>query len=285
MQIIKQIRKSFLGINNRNLGYIYPGNLRKYHKLANDKSLTKVILEQNDLACPETYAIIDSLGEIETAWKSVTHLSELVIKPGRGHGGNGILILKKKQGKWYSGKNRIKDDEIYYHIANIIYGTFALSDQDVAIIEEFIFPPQFFRDIYADGVPDIRIILHKNRPVLSMLRMPTSISKGKANLHQGGLAIGIDMLSGTLTEAFNGKKYYDFHPDSLVEIKGKVLPYWNELVQLSIATSEVFPLDYLGIDIILDRQKGPLVMEINLKPGLGIQLANKKGLKSLLEIK
>ena len=35
---------------------------------------------------------------------------------------------------------------------------------------------------------------------------------------------------------------------------------------------------YLGVDIVLARDRGPLVLEINARPGLSIQLANRYGL-------
>ena len=63
----------------------------------------------------------------------------------------------------------------------------------------------------------------------------------------------------------------------------RLIPYWAEMLDVSRRTSELFPLDYLGVDIILDRAKGPMVMEINVRPGLAIQLANQKGLKQTLK--
>jgi len=42
-------------------------------------------------------------------------------------------------------------------------------------------------------------------------------------------------------------------------------------------------LSYAGIDIVLDEEKGPLVIEINDQPGLQIQLANRCGLHTRLK--
>ncbi len=118
---------------------------------------------------------------------------------------------------------------------------------------------------------------------MGMLRVPTEKSDGKANLHQGGLGIGIDMENGLLTHAYDGQQYHETHPDNNNKILGKKVPFWERLVELSIQTSMAFPLDYLGIDIVLDKTFGPMIMEINVRPGLGIQLANRKGLKEALE--
>jgi len=43
---------------------------------------------------------------------------------------------------------------------------------------------------------------------------------------------------------------------------------------------ELTGLGYLGVDIVLDRIRGPLILELNARPGLNIQIANKAGLKS-----
>lgn len=275
----KKLKKEVLGINQRNVELIYKYNKRKDYKLADDKAETKLVLESKGLSCPKTYAMISGIGEIESVWKTLAHHSSLVIKPAKGSGGGGILVLKKKNGAWHQGSKLIADNMIFSHLANIIFGVFSFGDSDRAIIEQCIVPHPFFHTLYEDGVPDIRIITVKNVPIIGMLRLPTSASDGKANLHQGGLGIGVDMETGELTHTYSGSTFLDVHPDSGSEINGKVVPFWNEIVILARDVSEAFPLDYMGIDIVIDKTFGPSVLEINVRPGLGIQLANKKGLK------
>ncbi len=43
---------------------------------------------------------------------------------------------------------------------------------------------------------------------------------------------------------------------------------------------EVTGLGYLGVDIVIDRDRGPLILEMNARPGLNIQIANCTGLSS-----
>ena len=45
---------------------------------------------------------------------------------------------------------------------------------------------------------------------------------------------------------------------------------------------EAVELGYLGVDIVLDRDLGPLILELNARPGLNIQIANRRGLCSRL---
>ena len=272
-----------LGINERNMDFVYRQNSKENFKLADDKVRCKEILHNHGIACAETYGVIRRIGDISSVMAMLEHHEKLAIKPANGSGGGGILIIKKDiKGKWISGGEVRTEKEIFIHMAMIIMGKFSLGSSDHVLIEAVIEPHPFFAEIYPEGVPDFRVILLKNQPVMSMLRVPTDKSDGKANLHQGGLGIGIDTENGRLLKAFDGKSYFDHHPDIGNIIYGKKIPFWNELIALAIRTSEVFPLNYLGIDIVIDKNLGPLIMEINVRPGLGIQLANKQGLKGHL---
>ena len=95
MRKINEIREAFLGINQRNVGFVFPSNNRKDYKLADDKILAKKRMETYSIPCAKTYAIIDKVGGIPAAWNSLQKYETLAIKPSNGSGGEGILILKK----------------------------------------------------------------------------------------------------------------------------------------------------------------------------------------------
>ncbi len=272
-----------MGMNQRNLGLIYPNNARKNYKYADDKYLAKEIMEANNVKCPRTYGVVEKIGEIEEVWQMVSQWPMLVVKPAKGAGGKGIMILKRQGDQWRKGSGPISESQIFTHIANIIFGVFSFGDDDLALIEEYVVPHEFFGEIYPAGVPDFRVILLRGVPVMGMLRMPTARSNGKANLHQGGLGIGVDMETGKLKQAYDGKRHMATHPDSGSVITGKPIPHWEELVALSVQTAKEFPLDYLGVDLVMDKTHGPMVMEVNVRPGLGIQLANQEGMKEALK--
>ncbi len=42
-------------------------------------------------------------------------------------------------------------------------------------------------------------------------------------------------------------------------------------------------LDYLGVDVLIDRDRGPVLLELNARPGLAVQLANRGGLWTRLQ--
>lgn len=284
IQKLKTLNQDVLGINQRNFELVYPLNPRKHFHLADDKVKTKQVLEPKGLACPETYAVIERIGDIESVWKKVRHHNKVVLKPANGRGGGGIQVLKQiKRGRWKTGGQIVSEAQIEQHCAKILMGVWSLGTKDRVLIEKCIEPHPWFAEIYPAGVPDFRIIHLKTKPILSMLRVPTDRSDGKANLHAGGMGIGINMETGRLTQGYDGDEYHSAHPDSGGKITGKAIPYWDEIMALSTQTSAAFPLDYLGIDLVIDKTDGPMVLEVNVRPGIGIQLVNRKGIKSILE--
>jgi glutathione synthase/RimK-type ligase-like ATP-grasp enzyme len=49
-------------------------------------------------------------------------------------------------------------------------------------------------------------------------------------------------------------------------------------MKLAAGCYELCGLGYIGVDMVLDQEKGPLILELNARPGLNIQIANDCGL-------
>jgi len=276
---VAQAETTVAGINRRNIELIYPNNPRKEFRIADDKALFKKSLGGKEIPVPATYILIEHLWELKEKLLELERLDEVVIKPARGSGGNGILILKKNGAGWNAPDGQFYDIErIRMHIASILYGAYNHDHADTVVVEEKLVPHPVLTAIYQNGIPDVRLILYHDLPVMAMLRIPTKQSRGKANLHQGAIGIGIDLRTGTLgTGVYKGRQIA-VHPDSGIHFRGLTLPQWNEFIQIGVRTASLVPLKFLGIDIILDANKGPLVIEINARPGLQIQNSNQQGL-------
>ena len=61
------------------------------------------------------------------------------------------------------------------------------------------------------------------------------------------------------------------------------MPEWESLLRIAARCYDAVPLGYLGVDMVLDATLGPLVLELNARPGLTIQLANRRGLRPRME--
>ncbi len=275
-----------LGINRRNTHYVLPHNQRKYYPLADDKVLTKQIAAQAGAAVPELYGVIETHRNIRTLADIVANREEFVIKPAHGSQGKGIVVVAGRSGTEYRQADGavVSEADMAFHISNILSGVFALGGQpDKAIIEYRVQFDPVFDDVAFQGVPDVRIIIFFGVPVMAMVRLPTRASGGKANLHKGAIGAGIDISSGRTLSAVSGNAIVAEHPDTGRSISGLEIPHWPRLLDIAARTYEMTQLGYQGVDIVLDRERGPLILELNARPGLNIQIANRAGLAPRLE--
>lgn len=271
-----------LGMNFRNAEYIMAHNARSKFPLVDDKVQTKRLAEKFGIPSPELYAVVENHGDIAKLPAVLNKLREFVIKPARGSGGSGIILIKDKieEGFVTQSGRVLSMDDFAYHIASILSGIYSLEGgEDAAIIEALIHPDPVFNSVtYHGGVPDERVIVYRGVPVMAMVRLPTEASDGKANLHQGAIGAGIDIGSGITMTAVDRSRIVDRHPDTENPVSGIHLPHWDKLLMMAAEATDMTGLGYLGADFVLDRERGPVLLELNARPGLGIQMANLSGL-------
>jgi alpha-L-glutamate ligase-like protein len=280
-------RRGVVGINRRNADYVLKYNPRSLYPLVDDKLRTKELALANGIAVPELYWAIEVEGQVARLQQVVEHRNDFVIKPAHGSGGEGILVIKGR----INNRPRKADgrlltwEEVSYHIFSVLSGLYSLGGQpDKALIEYCVEFDPLFEHITYQGVPDIRIIVFLGVPVMSMIRLPTRSSDGKANLHQGAVGVGVDMATGLTLTGVMENEMVTQHPDTGNELSGLTIPNWYDLMVVSARCYELTRLGYLGVDIVLDKDLGPLILELNARPGLNIQIANNAGLKSRLDL-
>ncbi|NVK43736.1 MAG: alpha-L-glutamate ligase-like protein [Oceanospirillaceae bacterium] len=273
--------KGIMGMNRRNIDYIGRYNPRRLYPLVDDKLQTKRIA----LACGVT--VPDLIGTISQQHQ-VRHLAEMVqewpgfcIKPAKGSGGKGITVIVRHDRTGYTKPSGAQEtiDDLERHVSNILAGLYSLGGKpDVALIEALINFDDSFEGYSFEGVPDTRVIVFKGFPVMAMMRLSTDASDGKANLHQGAVGVGIDIGSGRAIRAVQFDQPVDHHPDTGRQLSELQVPDWETLLQLSASCYEMSGLGYLGTDMVLDKLRGPMLLELNARPGLAIQTANGAGL-------
>lgn len=274
-------RNGVLAMNKRNIDYIGRYNARKHYKLVDDKLSTKQIALDGNIAAPALIGVIRRQHDIDEIPAMVTGHTGFAIKPAKGSGGKGILVVTKIQdGRYYKASgNEVTRKEIKRHASNILNGLYSLGGiPDVVIIEALIrFDPVF--DGYShEGIPDIRLIVFKGYPVMGMLRLSTHSSDGKANLHQGAVGVGLDIATGRGLHAVQHDTPTVDHPDTGKPLRHIQVPQWERFLSIAASTYEICHLGYLGADMVLDKEEGPLLLELNARPGLSIQIANNQGL-------
>ena len=279
---IKRLRRvGVLGLNRRNGDYIMKFNHRRYYPLVDDKVICKLRLQEQGLEVPRLISVAKSMRQAAHIDDLLRDHTEFVIKPAHGSGGNGILVITDRKADYFvdSDSHLVKHADLEHHITNVIGGLYSLGGQpDSAMIESLVhFDPAFSKLTY-HGVPDIRVIVYRGYPIMAMTRLPTRQSHGKANLHQGAIGVGIDLSSGITVGGVSGNDPVSVHPDTGSNIEGFQIPHWSRIVSMAARCYEAVELGYLGVDIVLDRDLGPLILELNARPGLNIQIANPQGL-------
>ncbi len=277
-----QLRASgVVGINKRNADLIMRYNARRLYPLVDNKILTKTLAEKAGMAVPELYATIETQHDVGRLEDILSKHDQFVMKPAHGSGGDGILVIDQVSNKGlrrHDGTN-ISFDEARYHASTTLSGQYSLGGlQDKLMVEYRVIFDPLFEKISYQGVPDIRVIVFRGYPVMSMVRLPTRVSGGKANLHQGAIGVGIDIATGTTTTGSIGNETIAEHPDTGNLIANLQIPGWHNILNLAARCYDITGLGYLGVDIVLDKDRGALILELNARPGLNIQIANSTGL-------
>lgn len=274
-----------LGMNSRNSDFISKYNARKNFPLVDDKMLTKDLAEKANIPTPPIYEVVEFPSQTIDFAERMKEYKEFVVKPAKGSGGGGIIVIGGRNDVGFrrsSGKIMPYSD-MRYHLTNTLSGLYSLGGQtDKAIIQYRVHPDAFFAPLTTGGVPDIRVIVFLGVPVMGMLRLPTRESDGKANLHAGGIGVGVEIGTGKTNFGVYRNGPIDLHPDTNVEISNQIIPSWDTVLHMSARFHELTGLGYLGVDIVIDREKGPMMLEVNARPGIAIQMANQRGLKERL---
>ena len=281
INIFRKLSKNgVLSMNKRNGDYVLRYNDRKLYPLVDDKLRTKQLALNSSIAVPDLYEIIDTEHQIKRIDQTLKNYDDFVIKPARGCGGDGILVVTNSVIDRYRQINGrlMTSKELAYHVSCLLSGAYSIGNHpDYAIIERRVVVDPIFSTVSYEGVPDIRVITLLGYPAMAMLRLPTRQSDGRANLHQGAIGVGINISSGVTSSGVYHNDIIDCHPDTMNDIKGITVPYWDKILEIAAGCYELTGLGYLGVDIVIDKEQGPLMLELNARPGLNIQIANCEG--------
>lgn len=280
--IVKHLKQSgILSINRRNADFVLKYNSRRLYPIVDDKLQTKKLAMEASIAVPPLYATISSEHEVRNFEKLVEDYDDFVIKPAHGAGGDGIIVVSGRLKDRFraAGGHFLNLQDIRYHLSCILAGAYSLGGHpDIAIIEHRVEVDEVFAQISYEGVPDVRVICLLGYPAMAMVRLPTRMSQGKANLHQGAIGVGVCLATGLTQGGVWHNSPIEQHPDTLADIANCQVPHWDKIMRKAASCYELTGLGFLGVDIVLDKVHGPLMLELNARPGLNIQIANRDGL-------
>jgi len=285
MPTLWKVSRELLGLNRRNHDLIARYNPRALFQVVDHKVKTKEALAACGLPVAKTLAVYHLHRQIADFARQSRGWSQFVIKPAQGAGGEGFVGIVGRRADAFVTSNgqRLAVQDLETHLSDILSGIYSLNQRyDDALAEAWIRPHATLARMSLHGLPDLRVIVFRGIPLMAMLRVATRASRGRANLHAGGVGIGVDLKTGLTTYALAGKSWITTHPDTGASLCGVRLPLWNEMLTVATRCADVVALGYLGVDLTLDESGKPLVLELNARPGLSIQLANRRGLRPLI---
>jgi alpha-L-glutamate ligase-like protein len=275
-----------LGMNRRNAACILDHNPRARFPVVDDKLRLHRLCRAIGVPTPDVFAEVASYGALRHLPALLAGRADFVVKPNRGSAGRGVLVVTGREGDAYRRHNGelLRLDALRQHLSDILSGMYSLGGQpDSAVVQQRVRLHPAFEAVSYKGIPDVRVVLYRNEPAMAMLRLPTRESNGRANLHQGGIGTGIDLDTGVTHHAVQRNRLVEAHPDTGRPVVGRKVPFWAEVLRLSRRVAEAVGLGYLGVDVVLDAERGPMLLEANARPGLAIQIANGRGLLPRLE--
>lgn len=278
-----------LGMNARTL-MVDKENSPQATRFVDNKQKTKDALEEAGVPAPPTIELVRGRRDLANLdWDDLP--DAWVLKPNMGRQGAGILTAVERDDSgagdgWRTGSGRrLTRSELVDHMRSTLDGEFSFDEveKDWVLFEKLVVPHDTLAELVPQGLPDIRLVCYGSEPLLAMLRLPTNASDGRANLHQGALGAAVDLDSGKVTRAlFKGEEVPE-HPDTGHALIGAEVPYWDEVLDAASSCSEATGLGYLGADLVIDEELGPLVMEVNARPGLQVQNVTGVGLAERLK--
>lgn len=274
--------RGLIGINHRNRHLVAALNARRWIAVANDKVLCKQHLERAGIATPGSHAVIRYTQEVAQVYDRLVDCGRgFVVKPARSARGRGVLLCTRAlpDRVILRQTEALPRRELAFHVLRILHGEFSFGmPVDAALIEERITLDKAWILDDLPGEADLRVIVKEGRAIMAMARVPTLVSQGRANLHAGAIGIGIDLETGRTRGGVWKGRPVTHHPDTGQEIAGRPVEDLDRCLCLAEACHRAVPLGYMGVDILRDTQQGPVVIELNARPGLTVQVANRQGL-------
>lgn len=271
--------------NARNLNYIKEYNTPLARKLADSKLWTKNFLRNKNVEVPKTLFVLTKHNEV-TLELIESLIPPFVIKPNAWFWGKWIIVIDSVDATWNFISNTSEaysSKKLLEHFLSILDGFFSISwNRDKVMIEKKIILDHEIELLWKYWLPDIRIIVFNMVPIMAMLRIPTSKSWWKANLHSWACWVWIDIWTWKLTYITQFSRIIKSVP-WIWDVRGIEIPNWEKILELAVKVQKVTNIWYLWCDIVLDYKDGPLILEINIRPWLEVQVANMAPLQDRLD--
>lgn len=263
--------------------FLKPGHINGWYKhVLQDKLVFAASMAFNDHHyVPKIHAQIfhgrirplqGTIASLDELIQHCNNGNEVVLKPIKGSGGDGVLLLSAKSGGLSLSGNQINRENLKNRVLKL----------NAYLIQQAVKQSEYAQNIFPGSVNTIRIVTmwdsETERPFVAAAihRFGTTKSMPVDNLDKGGISARIDLETGQLGPASpylrgNDLVWHAQHPDTQENIEGIQVPGWSDIKKRILEVAEKFPqLPYVGWDVLLDSNDQLTVLEGNVKPGIWV---------------
>lgn len=248
-----------------------------YSTMLNNKVAFTEIIERY-CKTPEIYCVKKGKrlagfhGRSFLAYEDLTALlrevGAFVVKPVGAGKGKGVYVCAYRDGTYYLNDAPSTEREIISELeSHTSWLACAYAKQ-----------AEYLSKIYPDAANTLRMIVLRSAETgefelfFAVQRIGAGWTGAVDNGSRGGLVSKVELETGELSESrtLHDLKVYETHPDTGAQIKGTVIPKWDELKSGVLEVSKHFPyLDIIAWDI-LPTEDGFTVIEANTSSGVNI---------------
>lgn len=206
----------------------------------------------------------DREGKSEHCKRDIRRLpdKDLIIKPRNGSSGAGIELWRRQTRGWFRGGLTLSEAELIERCRVLAV------DDDILITPRIVNSPDL-SDLAPLGLATLRVVTCMDEGgeawvLLTVLRMPVG-EMPFDNFAQGGLAAGVDAEGRLLaaTKKSGPPVWFDCHPDTGAQIKGRLLDGLKEARELCLRAHRSMPeVATVGWDAVLS-DSGVMLLEGN----------------------
>ncbi|KKR23372.1 MAG: hypothetical protein UT55_C0095G0006 [Candidatus Peregrinibacteria bacterium GW2011_GWE2_39_6] len=254
--LVKQTRDRFLDLGLRWI------NSPAVFRVTRDKWMMNTIFVQNVISTPKTELFLN-LAQLQDAFLFKKDEQAFFLKPRYGMKGKGIFRLARDFNGHLSMRGEGRRFEGEVAILDTLRECFAVEEY---LIQHAISPPRLKQD--GSTVPfDVRILIQRPKEdweVVHLLGRQGGKDQATSNISGGGEPLLFDQIGARLD-----------WPISMSELSVRL-----EKMALSAAVAlqkEVPEVRDIGLDVILDQQGTPYLLEMNAKPMLFFYQAKAQG--------
>jgi hypothetical protein len=243
-------------------------------RILNDKAAFFRHCQQHGIATMPTFLVVTQDGSTEqlTPFEGILPARNLFFKPLSGRGGRGCE-------RWlYQGDGSYRDQNgTILSAAELMARTKQNAAAQTMLVQEAMRAHEELRELAVNVLTSCRIMSVKNErggfeATHAVFKSSTKREAIVDNFHKGGVVSRVDIKTGRLgpaSDAGVGEPcvWYDAHPLTGAQIKDRILPQWQETIDLVCKAHAAFPDRItVGWDVAITDQ-GPVIIEGNVQSG------------------